>query len=128
MNFIFHRNRTVSSVFGHVIGFEKGVPTHVPPEAIKEVIAAGGIPEDEVDPSELVDPKPAPAVVEPVDPREREKALFTAFEKLTLENKRGSFTAGGTPHMKALTAALGWEVPAAERDEAWAKFQKGSAE
>ena len=47
MKFIFYRDKVVATTMGHVIGFKKGEPTHVPPECIKEVIAAGGMPEDE---------------------------------------------------------------------------------
>jgi hypothetical protein len=80
-----------------------------------------------VDVAEIVEPAEKPRVVEPVDPQEREAALFTAFERMVTENKRGHFTAGGLPHMRALANILGWEVDAKERDEAWAKFQKGDA-
>ena len=68
MKFIFFRDKTVASTSGHTIGFKKGEPTHVPPEAIKDVISAGGVPEDEeFDP----DPKPE-GVIEPSDPVERQ--------------------------------------------------------
>jgi hypothetical protein len=127
MKFVFLRDRVVASLSGHSIRFEKNVPTYVPPDARKDVIAAGGVPEDDVDVAEIVEPEKKPAVVEPVDPQEREAALFAAYERMTLENKRGHFTAGGLPHMRALANILGWEVDASERDESWAKFQKGDA-
>lgn len=123
MKFIFPRERTISSVFGHTIHFAKGVPTHVPPEMYREVIAAGGVTEDDVD---LDEPKKPSGVQEPVDPVEREKALFAAFEAIALRNKREEFTAGGQPHPKALAKELGWQVPNKERDVAWVKFQTGN--
>lgn len=118
MNFIFHRDKVVASTSGHVIGFKKGEPTHVPPEAVKDVISAGGIPEDEdFDPDE----KPE-GPVEPTDPIERQKAIFAAFETIVKRGRREDSTAGGTPHQKALAAELGWPVPAKERDAAWVAF------
>ena len=123
MNFIFYRDRVVSSTSGHVIGFKKGEPTYVPPEARKDVIAAGGVPEDEsFDPEP---PKPE-GPQEPTDPDERKLALFEAFSALVKKGVREDFTAGGTPHQKALATLLGWQVPAKERDAAWVEFNTGS--
>lgn len=119
MKFVLNRNRVVASVHGHVINFIKGEPTHVPPEMYQEVIAVGGVPEDDVD----LDPPKRSAVNEPVDPVEREAALFAAFEALVLRNKREDFTAGGQPHPKALARELGWQVSNKERDLTWVKFQ-----
>jgi len=118
MKFIFFRDKTVASTSGHTIGFKKGEPTHVPPEAIKDVIAAGGVPEDEeFDP----DPKPE-GVIEPSDPVERQAAIFKAFETIVKRGRREDHTAGGTPHQKALAAELGWPLQAKERDAAWVAF------
>ena len=51
MNFVFHRDRTVASTSGHVIGFKKGEPQYVPPEARKDVLEAGGVPDEDFDPA-----------------------------------------------------------------------------
>ena len=108
MKFIFYRDKVVATTMGHVIGFKKGEPTHVPPECIKEVIAAGGMPEDEeFNPDEKPD-----GIVEPTDPVERQKAIFAAFEAIAKRGKREEFTAGGTPHQKALALELGWQLQA----------------
>lgn len=123
MKFVMNRSRNVSG-FGHSVDFVRGVPTHVPPELYREVLAVGGTPEEEVD----VDPAKPVGPSEPSDPLAREAALFEAFELLALANKRGSFTAGGLPHPKALKDLLGWDVPNAERDTAWAKFVQGKGE
>ena len=123
MKFVMSRSRNVSG-FGHSVDFVKGEPTHVPPELYREVLAVGGVPEEEVD----VDPAKQLGPNEPSDPVAREAALFEAFELLALNNKRGDFTAAGTPHPKALKNLLGWEVPNAERDTAWAKFVQGKGE
>mgnify|MGYP000036977097 CR=1 FL=1 len=68
-----------------------------------EVIAVGGVPEEELD---LDKPVPKDGKPEPVDPVAREKALFDAFEVIVLRNKRGEFTAGGQPHLKTLPPSL----------------------
>lgn len=119
MKFVFSRNRTVSSVYGHVIHFEKDVPTHVPPEMYREVIAVGGVSETEVD----LDPPAPDGKSEPADPAEREKAIFAAFEALATRGRREDFTAGGQPHPKALASELGWPIHNKERDLMWVKFQ-----
>jgi hypothetical protein len=123
MKFVMNRSRVVTG-FGHSVEFVKGEPTHVPPELYREVLAVGGAPEGEVD----TDPVKPTAPGEPGDPLAREAALFEAFETLALANKRGSFTAGGTPHPKALKDLLGWDAPTAERDAAWTKFVQGKGE
>lgn len=129
MKFVMHRDRVVASTTGHVIGFKKGEPTYVPPEARKDVMQAGGIPEDEdFDPDAEAKAKRAAESTEPVDPVEREKAVFAVFEKLTLRNERGDFTANGMPNAKVLKAELGWELQGRDRDVLWEQFQlKGTA-
>ena len=129
MKFVMHRDRVVASTAGHVIGFKKGEPTYVPPEARKDVMQAGGIPEDEdFDPDAEAKAKRAAENTEPVDPVEREKAVFAVFEKLTLRNERGDFTANGVPNAKVLKAELGWELQGRDRDVLWEQFQqKGAA-
>lgn len=122
MKFVFPRDRVVSSVYGHVIHFRKGVPTHVPPEMHREVAAVGGVPEDgaEFD----FDPEPqAKGVIEPTAPDERRAAIFAAFEAMVLRGKREDFTAGGQPHPKALARELGWSLSNKERDLEWVAFQ-----
>lgn len=125
MKFVFPRDRTIASVFGHTIHFIKDEPTHVPPEMYKEVLAAGGMPEKGVD---LEPPKPTTQKFEPADPVEREKAIFEAFTKLVERGQREDFTAGGQPHGKALQTALGWSLNNKERDILWVKFQNLDAE
>lgn len=128
MKFVFLRDRVVASTSGHTIGFQKGVPQYVPPEARKDVYAAGGMPEDEAfNPDEDADKNKQLEVTEPVDPAEREAAVFAAFEKLVLGGKREDFTANGLPSNKALKAALGWDLPVRDRDLFWQQFQQKGA-
>jgi hypothetical protein len=120
MKFVFPRDRVVASVYGHVIQFKKGEPTHVPPEMYREVVAVGGVPEEELD----LDKPKGDGPQEPVDPVERKKAIMGAFEALVLRGKREDFTAGGQPHRKALTRELGWQVMDKERDPLWIEFNQ----
>ena len=122
MKFVLHRDRTIASVMGISIAFEKGVPHHVPPYMYPEVIAAGGVPESELTEAEAT----GKTTDEPTDADERKLALFDLFEKLVLRNVREEFTAGGAPHGAVLTKELGWSVSAKERDAAWAEFKAGS--
>jgi hypothetical protein len=123
MNFVMHRNKTVASSMGLSIEFVKGVAQHVPPYMYKEVLAHGGVPEDELTEEEL---NPGNSN-EPREPEDRKAALFVAFDKIVLRNEREEFTAGGTPNTGVLTRELGWTVNAKERDAAWQEFKiKGS--
>lgn len=119
MKFILNRNKTVASALGHSVSFVKGEPTHVPPEMYPEVIAAGAVPENEL--VEDIVKKPD----HPTEPAEREAAIFDAFEALVLRNSPDDFTAGGSPKESVLNAAVGFKVPAKEREAAWTKFKVG---
>lgn len=117
MKFTMSRDRVVASTMGHSIRFEAGVPQFVPPGLYGEVMAAGGVADDEVPEGTK------PTSTEPVEPHEREAAMFAAFEKIALANKSGDFTAGGTPRDKAMTRELGWGPEASETATAWKKFK-----
>ncbi len=117
MKFVMHRKRIVASTCGLSVEFEKGVPTHVPPAMYQDVLAAGGIPEDEIPEDEMPKGKPTPAQLD-----EREQQMFAAFKKIVEANARDDFTAGGVPTQSALSRELGWTAQAKERDAAWIKF------
>lgn len=119
MRFMLPRNRTISSTCGISIEFKKGEFHLVPPAMYQEVIAAGGVPEEEIPEDEQ--PKTnSPAVLE-----EREAAMMKAFEAIVTRNNREDFTAGGAPHNAVLSRELGWAVNVKERDSAWVKFLAG---
>jgi len=120
MKFVFHRERTIASTLGHVIHFPKGELVHVPSELYKEILAAGGVPEDEAEIQRLEDEAQKPKTVEPVDPVERMGLITLAMEDMVQANIRDEFTANGQPHLRALKKRLGWTVTDAERDSAWA--------
>lgn len=120
MKFVMHRNRTISSTSGHAIEFVKGELTHVPPCMYEEVMAAGAVPEEELD----LDPKTNPEIEEPQDPAARQAALFGVFEKIALRGKREDFDASGAPHIKVVTKELGWDtIHSKERNAAWTAFK-----
>ena len=124
MKFVMPRTRTIASVMGLSIEFEKNVPTAVPPYMYQEIIAAGGVPENELTEDELKTGNPD----ELLDPTQRKAALMGAFTQIVLRNIREEFTAGGTPHNAVMTKELGWVLPTKERDIAWAEFKAGKTE
>lgn len=118
MRFMLPRNRTLVSTCGLSIEFKKGEYHLVPPAMYADVIAAGGVSEEEIPEDEM--PK-GPAA--PEDALKREEAMFAVFEAVVLRGQREDFTAGGAPHNAVMSRELGWAVSAKERDTAWAKFQ-----
>lgn len=120
MRFKMPRNRTLASTCGLSIEFVKNEFHLVPPAMYGDVLAAGGVPEDEIDEAEMPSKPPTPEMLDA-----REQLLFTAFEKIAKRNNRNDFTAGGQIHLSVLSKATGvdWDVTAKERDAAWVKFQ-----
>lgn len=117
MKFMLPRNRTIASTCGISIEFVKGQFHLVPPAMYAEVIAAGGVPENEIPEDELPKKADTPEAV-----AEREAAMLAAFTKIATRNNRNDFTAGGMPHLSVLGRELSFEVTAKERDAAWVKF------
>jgi hypothetical protein len=119
MRFKLARNRTIASTCGLAIEFKKDEYHFVPPAMYNEVIAAGGVAEDEGFDHESLKPTNTPEVASA-----REAVLFAAFESIAKRNHRNEFTAGGMPHLSVLAKAKGvdWEVTNKERDAAWVKF------
>jgi len=121
MKFTLPRNRTIASTCGLSIEFKKGVPALVPPAMYAEVIAAGGVSEDEIPEEDMPEKKATPDAL-----AEREAALLAAFKKIALRNDSNEFTAGGVPHLAVIQGETGWRVDAKERDATWVKFTAGS--
>lgn len=120
MKFMMHRNRTVVSTCGLSIEFTKGELTHVPAVMYAEVIAVGGIPENEIPVDDLPKTPPTPDQL-----ADRERLMIAAFKVIVDRNSRADFTAGGMPHNAVLARELGWAVQTKERDAAWVKFTAG---
>lgn len=118
MDYIAPRDMTVVSTCGRSVILKKGVPTYCPPQMHKDLISVGVVPVQEV-PEPVLSDGPQ----EPVVASDREAALFAAFEKIVLRNRRGDFTSTGAPHSSVLSQVLGWStVSIKERDAAWLKF------
>lgn len=117
MNFITTRDKTHASTQGHTIEFKKGIPTFVPKELWAEVQAIGAVPEDEL--PETV----KAATAEPDDPIARKDLIFAGFKALVEGAQRESFSAVGTPHVKAIAAQIGFVLDAKERDTLWQEFK-----
>lgn len=123
MRFKMHRNRTISSTCGLSIEFVKDQLHLVPPAMYAEVIAAGGVPEEELSEDDLPPKGDTPEAL-----AAREAALFAVFEKLKLRNVAAEFTAGGMPHLGVINATMDPPVSAKERDAAWVKFTAGAGD
>ena len=123
MRFMLARNKTVVSTCGISIEFKKGELHLVPPAMYAEVIAVGGIPENEIDEAEM-----PPALPTPEQLLDREAEMMKVFKAIVIRNDRNDFTAGGTPHAAVLSRELGWSVQAKERDAAWVKFTANAGE
>jgi hypothetical protein len=120
MNFTLNRSKTITSTLGHAIEFARGVPTHVPPALWAEVLAAGGIPEEDLPDEKRADTR------EPEDPTARRAAIMAAFEQLVLNKKREDFTGTGVPHAKALAVQMGFTIDAKERDALWQEYKQAA--
>ena len=68
-------------------------------------------------------PPPPPKPQAPTDKQERIEAICKAIEQLDPDNAE-QWIGNGAPATSALEDILGWEVSAAERDEAWELHQK----
>jgi len=121
MKFTMPRNRTIASTCGLSIEFKKGEPALVPLAMYAEVIAAGGVSEDEIPEDELPEKKATPEALS-----ERKAALMAAFKKIATRNDSHEFTAGGMPHLAVIQGETGWRVDAKERDAAWVEFTAGA--
>lgn len=116
MNYTMNRDRVVVSRTGRSYGFTKGVPLHVADMAAAEVMAAGGVPDEDT------------AVDEPLKPTaptgsDREKLIIAAMKDMVVRGERNDFTASGAPQTSVLSNTLGFGIDANERNLAWAKAQ-----
>jgi hypothetical protein len=110
-----NRNHVLTSLYGHSIKFEKGVPTGVPPVCYAEVLAIGG----EFADGEGLPPPPAPANAEPTDPNERAERIIAAVTAIAERNHNGDFSGSGVPKTEAVTAEAGFKVSGKDVAKAW---------
>lgn len=111
MKFVFARDRVVASVTGRTVEFPKGVPTHCPPAMHAEVIAAGGVPEEELEDE-------TPKKVE-LSAEDRTALIRAAIEDMVAANERDDFTAAGVPVTQVVSGRCGFTVTKAEIAAIW---------
>lgn len=119
------RDYNLRSLSGHSIRFKKNVPVDVPPEVVEEAMSIGAFPvdDDDVDVGEEV----TNTVVEPPSGAEREELITAAMENMKIENNRSDFDANSKPNVKKLSARVGFEVSAQERNKLWDLMQEDDA-
>jgi hypothetical protein len=120
MKFISNRSFTLTSLTGHSINFEKGVPAYVPKECHREAIGAGCVADDgEVD---MGDKKPEVVLNED----ERLEMLRMVLVDMKSRNDRDEFTATGAPKVKAVEKLAGFDTTTAEIAELWAGLNQAA--
>lgn len=115
MKFTFQRDRTIASTCGLSVSYKAGVPQLTPPAMYAEVMAAGGISDED------------PPVNETPTDADREALVFAAFEDVVKRNDPKDFTAGGVPHTGVMSDKVGFQLSAKERDVLWGKFRTQAA-
>jgi hypothetical protein len=119
-------NRTfVLAGKGHMIRFEKGVPTHVPPELAREAVGIGAECLDGPVAMPGIDDEVAETVMTPAD---KDAAFLKAIAKLVARNDREDFEGNGKPSMTVLKDIVGFSFSKKERDAQFQKYRDSVAE
>ena len=114
-----NRNITVTGKSGSSIKFVKGVPTHVPDQAIEDCMAAGAIPaEGEV----VAAHKPKPVQEDAPTGVERKQRILDAIDQMVMLNERGTFNANGSPKQPQLEKAAVFVIDTREIETLWHEF------
>lgn len=124
---VMNRNRTIATIYGHAIEFKKGIPSNVPDFLVAEFYKHGAELVEGDLPPELREDDATPKA-KPLTAEERAAKLQDAIKVVLQSKERGDFTAGGQPHARALSRAVGFEVGVKERDEAWQKYLEAQQE
>jgi len=123
------RTRQVVSTTGHSVEFPGKEAdgtlafVHVPPALEAEAIAAGLVPESDVE-----EPVASTGPVRPTNPEELKAAVFEGFGKMVDRGDREDFAGNGFPKVDLLSALLGWRVEAREVKDLWPQFQAAEQE
>lgn len=124
MNYVLNRNYTLITTKGRSIHFVKGVPTHVPPNMVRDVVALGATPEDGSDPNIELEPNVKQA---PQDPTVRLPAIRKAVLAVVERGEREDFTGAGHPHEKAVSKEAGFRVASKEVAQVWQQLADEAA-
>lgn len=116
-----NRSITVTGKSGSSIKFTKGVPTHVPDQAIEDCMAAGAIPAEG---ETVAAHKPVPVVDDAPTGVERKQRILDAIDTVVLLNERGTFNANGAPKQPVLEKAAGFVLDTREIDTLWHEFDR----
>lgn len=121
---VLNRNYVLSTMVGHSIAFEKGVPIDVPPTCYAAAIGIGAVTADGAEPNVLQDKEVDRT---PIDPQERSTLILVAVEELVARNDRNDFTAAGKPAVDAVNRELGFRATGKEIDTAWQRYHADKA-
>jgi len=114
-----NRNITVTGKSGSSIKFVKGVPTHVPDQAIEDCMAAGAIPAEGETVKRL---KPEIEVEDAPTGVERKQRVLDAIDHMVMLNERGTFNANGAPKQEHLEKVAGFVIDTREIETLWHEF------
>lgn len=111
------RTFTLRSTSGHCVHFEKQKPKEVPGHLVKECMAQGCAPVDDLDlPDDDEVTKVEKTIPQGLD---REELIQAALENIIRENDRDDFTSAGQPNIKRLEKRLGFDVSKQEIIPMW---------
>jgi len=129
--FVLNRDHFLSTTLGHVIKIKKGEPFYAAPAIVPIVHGLGAeqVPEEGyTDPEQMAAEVAKAAQAERAriesDAKYRTDKINAAFDEILKGSSRDAFDAGGRPHAKTVSELIGFKITAAERDIAWADYQK----
>lgn len=100
------RPRTIRSLSGHIISFERNQTLNIPESLLEEAISIGLVPTAEVDVAlgEDVVPK-APVIGD-----ERDNAIRKAISVMRARKERGDWTGTANPAKEVVSSLVGFKV------------------
>jgi hypothetical protein len=120
-----HRDFVLSTLMGHSVRFEKGVPVDVPEVIIREAVAIGAVDAETAAPPNVIQDKTPDNA--PADPLEREAQIYKAIKALVEKNDTDDFTAANAPKAAALSRDLGYTVERKEIGPLWQRYHDEKA-
>jgi hypothetical protein len=121
---ILNRNAAITAGMAYIV-FKKDEPQEIHPSHVQACMALGAqacTDKDKEEVKQVFADAPKPAF--PTDPYERQLAILDAIALMVSTNIPTDFTSGGAPHAKRIANFTGFEISAAERDEAWARSKE----